>query len=66
MHAWDLAQATGQVAVLDPGLVRDALETAQQFAPVRRAAGLAGPECAVAADAGDLPRLLAILGRSVS
>jgi hypothetical protein len=25
VHTWDLAQATGQAAVLDPDLVRDAL-----------------------------------------
>jgi uncharacterized protein (TIGR03086 family) len=66
VHTWDLAEATRQAAVLDPGLVRDALETAQQFAPLGRAAGLVGPACAVAGDAGDLTRLLAIFGRSVS
>jgi uncharacterized protein (TIGR03086 family) len=36
VHAWDLAQATGQVAVLDPGLVRDALAPARQIAPLAR------------------------------
>lgn len=66
VHAWDLAQATGQAAVLDPGLVRDALGAARQFAPVLRAAGLVGPERVVAGDAGDLARLLAVFGRSVS
>ena len=66
VHTWDLAQATGQEAELDPDLVRGALETARQFAAAGRAAGLIGPERAVADDAGDLPRLLAIFGRSVS
>jgi uncharacterized protein (TIGR03086 family) len=66
VHTWDLAQATGQAAVLDPGLVRDALEPARQFAPMGRAAGLIGPECAVAGDASDLARLLAVFGRSAS
>jgi uncharacterized protein (TIGR03086 family) len=66
VHTWDLAQATGQSAVLDPGLVRDALEPARQFAPVGRAAGLVGPERAVAEDADDLTRLLAIFSRNVS
>jgi uncharacterized protein (TIGR03086 family) len=65
-HTWDLAQATGQAAVLDPGLVREALETARQFTPVGRAAGLVGPECSVAEGADDLARLLALFGRSVS
>ena len=63
VHTWDLAQATGQAAGLDPGLVRDALEPARQFAPIARMSGLVGPECAVAEDADDLTRLLAILGR---
>jgi uncharacterized protein (TIGR03086 family) len=63
VHAWDLAQATGQVAVLDPALVRDALGPARQFAPLARLSGLVGPECAVADDADDLTRLLAIFGR---
>ena len=64
VHAWDLAQATGQAAVLDPDLVRDALETARLFAPAGRAAGLIGPERAIPADADDLTRLLALFGRN--
>jgi uncharacterized protein (TIGR03086 family) len=63
VHTWDLARATGQAVALDPGLVRDALGPARQFAPVARMSGLIGPECGVAADAGDLTRLLAIFGR---
>jgi uncharacterized protein (TIGR03086 family) len=63
VHTWDLAQATGQAAALEPGLVRDALEPARQFAPVLRLSGEVGPECAVAHDADDLTRLLAIFGR---
>jgi uncharacterized protein (TIGR03086 family) len=63
VHTWDLAQATGQAAGLDPGLVRDALGPARQFAPMARLTGLVGPECAVPEDADDLTRLLAILGR---
>lgn len=63
VHTWDLAQATRQVAVLDPDLVRDALEPARQLAPTARQFGLVGPECTVAENADDLTRLLAILGR---
>jgi uncharacterized protein (TIGR03086 family) len=63
VHTWDVAQATGQVAVLDPGLVHDALRPARQFAPLARLSGLVGPECAVPEDADDLTRLLAIFGR---
>jgi uncharacterized protein (TIGR03086 family) len=63
VHTWDLAQATGQAAGLDRGLVRDALEPAREFIPVFRMSGLVGPECVVAQDADDLTRLLAIFGR---
>jgi uncharacterized protein (TIGR03086 family) len=63
VHTWDLAQATGQPALLDPDLVGDALGPARQFAPLARLSGLVGPECAVADDADDLTRLLAIFGR---
>jgi uncharacterized protein (TIGR03086 family) len=63
VHTWDLAQATGQAAVLDRGLVHDALEPAREFIPVFRMSGLVGPECVVAQDANDLTRLLAIFGR---
>jgi hypothetical protein len=49
--------------VLDPGLVRDALGPARQFAPLARLSGLVGPECAVPEDADDLTRLLAVFGR---
>jgi uncharacterized protein (TIGR03086 family) len=63
VHTWDLARATGQAAVLDAGLVRDALEPARQFAPRARQFGLIGPEFPVAEDADDLTRLLAIFGR---
>jgi uncharacterized protein (TIGR03086 family) len=63
VHTWDLAQATGQVARLDPDLVRDALEPARQAAVPLRMSGEVGPECAVAHDADNLTRLLAIFGR---
>ena len=49
--------------MLDPGLVRDALGPARQFAPLARLSGLVGPEYAVPGDAADLTRLLAIFGR---
>lgn len=64
VHTWDLAQATGQDVVLDADLVRGALETAREFAPVGRDAGLIGPERPVGADASDLDRLLGLFGRS--
>jgi hypothetical protein len=59
-----LAQATGQSVVLDPDLVRPALETARRFAPQGREAGMLGLEVAVGDDADDQARLLALFGRS--
>lgn len=64
VHAWDLAQATGQSIVFDPDLVRSALQTAQWLAGWVREAGKVGPEGAVAEDADDQTRLLAVMGRS--
>ena len=62
VHTWDLGQATGQVALPDPSLVRDALRPARYLAMLLRLPEDIGPECAVPADAGDLTRLLAIFG----
>ena len=66
VHAWDLAQATGQSVVFEPDLVRSALETAQWLARRVREAGKVGSESAVAEDADDRTRLLALMGRSSS
>ncbi len=66
VHAWDLAQATGQAVTFDPDLIHEALEPAQQFASLARLSDMIGPERAVAADADDLTRLLAIFGRDAS
>ncbi|MFC3985827.1 TIGR03086 family metal-binding protein [Streptosporangium jomthongense] len=66
VHTWDLARATGQDVVLDPCLTRQALETARLFAPQGREAGMLGPERAVADDADDQTRLLALFGRDVT
>ncbi len=63
VHTWDLAQATGQAAMPDPGLVRGSLGPAREFAPLARLSGLIGPECSVTEDADDLTRLLALFGR---
>ncbi|MFD0685872.1 TIGR03086 family metal-binding protein [Actinomadura fibrosa] len=64
VHAWDLAQATGQSVVFDPDLVEPALERAKTFAPQGREAGMLKPERPVAEDADDQTRLLALLGRT--
>ena len=66
VHTWDLAQAAGLPVALDPELVRQAIETAEAFAPVARSAGLIGPAVVVADDADDQARLLAVFGRGQS
>jgi uncharacterized protein (TIGR03086 family) len=66
VHTWDLAEATGQSVTLDPDLVRAAIETAEQYAPLGREAGLIGPERDVPDDADDQTRLLALFGRGHS
>jgi uncharacterized protein (TIGR03086 family) len=63
IHSWDLAQATGQMAQLDPDLVHHAFATAQVVAPMLRADGRLGPPLAPPARAGELTRLLAFMGR---
>ncbi|NDU77826.1 TIGR03086 family protein [Actinomadura sp. DSM 109109] len=64
VHAWDLAQASGQSVVFDADLVGPALATAERMAPGGRAAGMLGPEVAVPEGADDQARLLAVFGRS--
>ena len=63
VHTWDLAQSTGQHVAFEQDLVRPALETARRFAAQGREAGMLGPERAVADDADDQARLLALFGR---
>jgi uncharacterized protein (TIGR03086 family) len=63
VHTWDLAEATGQSVTLGPDLVRAAIETAEQYAPLGREAGLIGPERDVPDGADDQTRLLALFGR---
>ncbi|MEU5880693.1 TIGR03086 family metal-binding protein [Spirillospora sp. NPDC047279] len=64
VHSWDLAQATGQPIGLPADLVGPALQTAEQFAPHGREAGMLGPERPVPADADPQTRLLALFGRA--
>lgn len=65
VHAWDLAQATGQPADLPDDLVEQALVFSRaHLADVPRA-GRFGPIQPVAPDAPALDRLVAYLGRPV-
>lgn len=64
VHTWDVAQATGQAAGLDPDLVHHAFATARVIARPLREAGLLGPERPAPQRADELTRLLAFMGRS--
>jgi uncharacterized protein (TIGR03086 family) len=64
IHSWDLAQATGQIAQLDPDLIHHAFATAQMVAPTLRKEGRLGPALTPPARAGELTRLLAFMGRA--
>ncbi|MEU5883964.1 TIGR03086 family metal-binding protein [Spirillospora sp. NPDC047279] len=63
IHAWDLAQATGQRVRLDPDLVHHAFATAQIVAGRYRADGRLAPPLTVPAGSDELTRLLAFMGR---
>lgn len=65
MHGWDLAQATGQQADLDPALARHALSWSRQMLrPEFRGPDKAfGREVAVPADAPIYRRLAGWFGR---
>ena len=64
VHTWDVARATGQVAVLDPGLVRDALEPGTAVRPACPFVGTCRARVRRGRGRRDLTRLLAIFGRN--
>jgi uncharacterized protein (TIGR03086 family) len=64
VHAWDLAQATGQKVRLDSDLVHHAFATAQVVGSSMRSEGLLGPALTPPPGSNELTRLLAFLGRS--
>jgi uncharacterized protein (TIGR03086 family) len=63
IHTWDLAQATGVPARLDPDLVHHAFATARVVATSLRSAGRLAPARPAPRRADELTRLLAFLGR---
>jgi uncharacterized protein (TIGR03086 family) len=63
LHAWDIADATGQDDQLDPRLVDVALKIYRSFGPALVANGHAAPSLEVDPDASDQARLVALSGR---
>jgi len=64
VHTWDLARATGQDETLDPAIVHESVLGLAALAPDFLAStGQYGPRVAVAPDADEQTRLLALLGR---
>ncbi len=63
IHGWDLANATGQDATLDPELVDAAYRLLQDQADMVRASGMFGEDILVPVDVGPQTQLLAFIGR---
>ncbi len=63
IHAWDLARATGQDAVLDPGAVALLLPWTEASAGLISGSGMFGPPIDAGPGAPDDVRLLGLLGR---
>ncbi|WP_199546538.1 TIGR03086 family metal-binding protein [Streptomyces sp. N35] len=63
VHAWDLAQATGQTYVPDPDTVADVAPAFAELAPGGRQMGVFGAPVDVAEHVSPLDALLALTGR---
>jgi uncharacterized protein (TIGR03086 family) len=63
VHTWDLAASIGAETKLPDALVEFAASTLEPLAEIWRAAGVLGDPVAVADDADEQTRLLALLGR---
>ncbi len=63
MHTWDLARASGQDEVLDPGLCAELFEGMLPLDELLRASGQYGPRVPVPDDARPQDRLMAFIGR---
>lgn len=63
LHGWDLSRATGQDAIINPGLATAIYEAILPDAERLRRRGAFGPAIPVPADAPITDRLLALLGR---
>ncbi len=63
IHGWDIAKGTGQQTRLDTELVSRCLPIAEEFTRKFRGAGVFGEDLAVAEDADQQTKLLALVGR---
>lgn len=63
VHAWDLARATGQDSPISDAEARELAAGAEGWGAALYSDGVCGPALTVAADASDLDKLLAKLGR---
>ncbi|MBC9714909.1 TIGR03086 family protein [Streptomyces sp. TRM66268-LWL] len=63
VHAWDLAEATGQTYAPDPAVVADVAPAFAELAPGGRQMGVFGDPVDVPENASPLDRLLALTGR---
>ena len=63
IHGWDLAEATGQDATLDPELVDACFEVVNPQIDLLKASGMFGSPVDVPPDADNQTKLLALLGR---
>lgn len=63
MHSWDLAKASGQQPNLDADLVAEMLPRMTAMSPMLVESGQFGTPQPVAADASDLDKLIALIGR---
>jgi uncharacterized protein (TIGR03086 family) len=64
VHAWDLGEALGDDAALDPEAVATVREWFGSVEPLYRQAGVIGPRAALPDGAGPQDELLAMFGRS--
>lgn len=63
VHGWDLADATGQDARLEPALVAACAEVIEPQLGLLQGSGMFGEALPVSADADEQTKLLALLGR---
>lgn len=63
VHAWDVARATGQDSPIDDAEARELAAGAEGWGAALYGKGVCGPALTVAADASEVDKLLAMVGR---